>query len=483
MHPYDQDWGSSPVSFPPELLDPSGRLKTARGQNVYDVDFEYGMQPLRWENLIGGGGTIVHRPIEGGVRMTTNSNGDFVIRQSKPYFRYQPSKGIYASAAVLFGAPSNNITRRVGMFDGDNGVFFEQTSAGLFAVRRSNIGGAGVVDIRVAQADWNLDRMDGAGKSGRTIDVSRIQMAVMDYAWYGAGRCRLGFVISGKLIWCHAFDAGNVAGQVLPWARTGNMPCRYEMRQTGAGNGTFWHWGVSVVVEGGFDDQRGFTFPHANPARIAVTSRRPILSSRVRPMGVIDEQNTATSGAATTVTRTGAGWTTGQWIGRYIYFLSGTGAGQMARIISNTATAVTGQAVAGSGTVFSPVADATTVYQIGLPNRGQLMPSQLIVSSDAAAYFELVLNGTLTGPTWTDIGALSLAQQDIAASAIAGGTTIFGGYTPAGGQAVQVFDLRQLQVLGTNIVGNNPDVLSVVATSLSGTANIAATVLYQEAMS
>jgi len=29
-----------------------GRLKTARQQNVYDADFEYGPQPLRWESLV-----------------------------------------------------------------------------------------------------------------------------------------------------------------------------------------------------------------------------------------------------------------------------------------------------------------------------------------------------------------------------------------------------------------------------------------------
>jgi len=56
------------------------------------------------------------------------------------------------------------------------------------------------------------------------------------------------------------------------------------------------HWGVLVVVEGGFDEQRGATFPHANSTRVAMTARRPIPSSRVRPMAVVNESNTATSG-------------------------------------------------------------------------------------------------------------------------------------------------------------------------------------------
>ncbi len=55
-------------------------------------------------------------------------------------------------------------------------------------------------------------------------------------------------------------------------------------------------WGVFVVVEGSFDEQRGATFPHANSTRVAMTARRPTPSSRARPMAVVNESNTATSG-------------------------------------------------------------------------------------------------------------------------------------------------------------------------------------------
>lgn len=486
----DQDWGAPPVSFADAFLDPSGRLKVARSQNIYDVDFEYGLQPLRWENFIAGGATILHMPQEGGVRMRCPAAGDIAIRQSRPYFRYQPSKGIYASAAVLFGAPPpfTSMQRRVGLFDSDNGVFFEQDWEGLWAVRRASLG-AGVADTRVRQAQWNIDTLDGRGRSGRVLDPTRIQMAVLDYAWYGAGRCRLGFVIGGKLLWCHAFDHANAAGAALPWARTGNLPCRYEMRRAAGGPAMdFWHWGVSVVVEGGFDEQRGFTFPHANASRVAVTARRPILSSRVRPMAVVDESNTATGGGTNQLSRTGAGWTAGQWRGRYLRLVGGTGAGQVVRITNNTSVTLSvDNPLTESTTPFSPAPDATTQYQIGLVNRGQLVPQQLIVSSDAAAFFELVLGGTLTGPTWQGLPTLgspsSLAEQDTAATAITGGERVWAGYTPAGGQGVQSFDLRQLQALSSNILGTTPETLSLVATSFSGTANVAATILYTEAMS
>jgi hypothetical protein len=121
------------------MLDPSGRLQVARGQKVYDVDFKYSMKPLRWENLTPGTATIAHQPQAGGVLMRVAANGDLAMRQSKPDFRYQPSKGIDACAAVLFGAPTASMVRRVGMFISDNGVFFAQDATGLWVVRHAII--------------------------------------------------------------------------------------------------------------------------------------------------------------------------------------------------------------------------------------------------------------------------------------------------------------------------------------------------------
>ena len=76
----DQDWGVPPIGFADAMLDPSGRLKVSRGQNVYDVDFEYGMQPLRWENFLAGTGAVTHHPMEGGVRMDVAANSDVALR-------------------------------------------------------------------------------------------------------------------------------------------------------------------------------------------------------------------------------------------------------------------------------------------------------------------------------------------------------------------------------------------------------------------
>lgn len=50
---------------------------------------------------------------------------------------------------------------------------------------------------------------------------------------------------------------------------------------------------------------------------------------------------TATAGSTSTITNSGASWTTNQWSGYMVLITSGTAAGQVAQVISNTATVLT----------------------------------------------------------------------------------------------------------------------------------------------
>ena len=84
------------------------------------------------------------------------------------------------------------------------------------------------VETEWYQSDWNLDRMDGTGKSGYTLDPTRMQMFYMDYSWYGAGFIRWGFrAEDGNVIYAHKIPNNNVNTEA--YMRSGNLPARYEV--------------------------------------------------------------------------------------------------------------------------------------------------------------------------------------------------------------------------------------------------------------
>jgi hypothetical protein len=201
---------SESSAMPQRVRDVLGRLKVAIHQNIYDADFEYGKQPLRWDEFLVGSATIAHQPGIGGVRMrVSTASGDIAIRQSRPYHRYQPGKTMFMATGCQLGVATAGQTQRVGFFDDLNGVFFEQSIAtqtnpfGMYAVVRTDVNGV-VNETRVGLDQWN-----GDVTNVRQLDFNRIQMFWIEYGWYGAGATRFGFWIDGEPVIAHQTGWGN----------------------------------------------------------------------------------------------------------------------------------------------------------------------------------------------------------------------------------------------------------------------------------
>jgi hypothetical protein len=408
---------------------------------------------------------------------------------------------MFVASAIQFGAALTGNVTRVGIFDDGNGAFFQQGTAtaanpfGMYIVRRSDSGGY-PVDTVVGLDSWNGDgNVAGVGPVAAALDWTRIQMIFIEFAWYGAGQIRWGVFVNGEPVILHSIGFGNLSGQSLPWGRTGNLPVRYEQRNlTGISQSNdVLHYGVSVVVEGRVDDHRGFTYSYsmarATPQRtVTAGTQYPVLSVRPRIMGNSQETGTFTSGTTTTATKTGAGWTVNQWQGLYCYFTGGTGVGQMSRIVSNTTTVLTLENNILPGTALTTAADGTTTYSIGLPNRGQILPRQLFIQTSAVCVVELIVSTTaaplvLTGSSFVALASLgstnSYAERDVTATAIASGGEVTFAFVSPNNQ-LQVIDLSQFFPLYNTIRGNVPDILTVAVT---GTANVGASIVGQEAMS
>jgi hypothetical protein len=506
---------SESSAMPQRVRDVLGRLKVAIHQNIYDADFEYGTQPLRWEVLTTGSASVTHQPGIGGVRMrVSTASGDIAIRQSRPYMRYQPGKTMFMATACQMGtAQANNVTR-VGFFDDGNGAFFEQGTAsatnpyGLNVVVRSDASGA-VVDTKFPLDQWNGDMRVING-----LDFTRIQMFWIEYAWYGAGATRFGFWIDGEPVIAHQVGWGNYVSasgvsNTQPWSRTGNLPVRYEQRNTGAisAQNDLFHFGVSVLVEGGQDDQRGFTYSYgmapATPVRATggAVTRWPVLSIRPRAMGTIEltHSTNAITGTPTTtqVTLTNANLVADQYKGRYIYFpgLSTTqgGTGAIGRIISNTTSQINFVDNV-TGLAFSAAPSAAAQYTIGILNRGQLLPKRLMVVQTTATQnvvIELVASTPaapirLTGSSFATLASLgstnSFAERDVTATAIASGGEVTFAFVLSPGSGVQDIDLSYFFPLLNTLRGNDVDVLSVCVTSAAA-VTVGAHLICQEAMS
>ena len=148
----------------------------------------------------------------------------------------------------------------------DAGGFVNLSSVGTTTVHSFTPAKSGIiitktVDTKVAQANWSIDPCNGTGVTGYNLDLSRIQMAYIDYSWYGAGKIRFGFkTTDGQVRYVHEFVHNNNLFE--SYLRSGNLPARYEV--VTYQNPTYipflFHWGTSVMMDGRFDDDNAYLF-------------------------------------------------------------------------------------------------------------------------------------------------------------------------------------------------------------------------------
>jgi hypothetical protein len=513
--------GAAEFIAPQRLRDVVGKLKVSQSQNIYDADFEYGVQPLRWEQFIqntSGQAYIVQNPGLGGVSMNIgggNTPGDITIRQSRPYHRYQPGKTMYMASNVNFGSSVTGQTQRVGIFDDSNGIFFMQTgTAGLlntgamYAVIRSDSGGLPADQIIPAD-QWNGNKNIIA-----SIDWTKVQMIWMEYAWYGAGALRWGVTINGEPWVLHQVGVANAVvngvKQVQPWSRTGNLPVRYEQRDNGSPVGSLMtHYGVSVLIEGGIDKQRGFTYSYGNDAKTqnrtipAAAVRYPALSFRMRSMGtdIFDQTNAAaTGGSPTTLTISAATPAISSVVGQanggqaLLTFASAHGyavtnpvnansAAQYITLSSFTETAIVATSYTFSGTTLTVATVTTGALQPGMTLSGTgvtgtpTIVSQLTATSSAVGSQAYSSGGAAGSSVVVLAAGTSFAVgQLIAGTGIAPSTYI----TQISGATITVNKTFTAQVSGTvtSYAPGGPGTYQVSISQTTVTGTLTATTTY-----
>jgi hypothetical protein len=117
------------------------------------------------------------------------------------------------------------MTYKVGTITNDNNLTINPEYRGINS--SSGIKIATVIDQRVPQSQFNIDKLDGTGISGYNINLNKMQMMGISFSWYGAGfidfMCRGG---DGNMILAHRMKQNNVNDEA--YMRSGNSAVRYQ---------------------------------------------------------------------------------------------------------------------------------------------------------------------------------------------------------------------------------------------------------------
>ena len=269
-------------------LDAFSRLRISSPTGIFDSTFRYDLAPLQYEQITSSG-TISHDATDSNALLAISAATGLAALQSYRWIRYQPGRSQLVAITFVMGAAAANVTRRVGLFSATNsgatvtvtnGVYLEQTGASTINICLTNAGTQ--ADQTIAKASWNIDPLDGTGPSGKTLDLSKAQILIIDLQWLGVGRVRVGFDIDGQVFYAHQFlNANSITDTYM---QSATLPIRYELTTSASATADMKPICAAVISEGGDEDPHGYEFSAeftrtaGNGTPVHIGSIRPFLT-------------------------------------------------------------------------------------------------------------------------------------------------------------------------------------------------------------
>jgi hypothetical protein len=238
-------------------VDSFGRLRVSEPYSLVSTKAVGNTPELLCSNAVTGSGVATYTVNRSSTYLTVGTAVGTATRQTKIRGIYQPGKSQFAKATFIMAPGQANLVQQVGYFDTNDGVFLQLSGTTLAVVLRSSVSGS-PVDTAVAQNTWNIDKFDGTGPSGLTLDITKPQILAVDLQWLGVGRVRVGFVINGTFYYAHQFQGSNGSFTSV-YMKNPNLPIRWFIQATGTVTGTPQLEAIcgDVASEGGVDNTFG----------------------------------------------------------------------------------------------------------------------------------------------------------------------------------------------------------------------------------
>ncbi len=270
-------------------MDSFGRVRVSDSVSQFDsattADPANGADyTLLWDTAnVTTGGTVANTWTNGyfaNVLTKTSAAAVSSTRQTIRRFKYYPGKSNQIIMTFAMHTPTADLVQVVGQTDLVNGVFLRANGTTIEFVRIK-----GGVETVAAQSAWSVDKMDGTGPSGVTIDFTKSQILIFDYQWLGVGRIRCGFSVNGMIYYAHYFSFANTSSGV--YTNSFHLPLRYSISAGAAlANGTYTLQQICSTVqsEGGnsFEGIPRSTNSFVTAKTAASGTRTPVVSIRSR---------------------------------------------------------------------------------------------------------------------------------------------------------------------------------------------------------
>ena len=223
-------------------IDAFNRLRVSQVNSQADLKQIHDNLPLFYDIEEIGTGVASHISSDAESTFNTSANNDVVIMQTKQRYNYRSGKSSLLYETFRHFNTETNITKRIGYYNSSTVSPYNSDLDGFYLENANGVISFGIAKTgvinNVLQSNWD-DPMDGTGESGVDLDLGTDTGNLLmwcDYEWLGVGQIRFGFVKDGTFYIAHKEDHIMLDGVYMS---SPNHSIRAEIRQTGAGSGTF----------------------------------------------------------------------------------------------------------------------------------------------------------------------------------------------------------------------------------------------------
>jgi hypothetical protein len=261
-------------------LDAFSRLRVSNPLILFNSQFTYDLAPILFEQITNGAGAVIAHDATNRCATLTFAGtgaGGKSFMQSYEYLPYQPGRSQLIFVTFNMIAAVANVVKFAGYSDGVNGIEFQLNGT----TKQFHIySGSGAGNETVTQSSWNLDKLDGTGPSGITLDITKTQILVIDIQALYVGRVRIGFDLGGQIIYAHEFKHAN--NETHPYIQSANLPVRCGMTCSALSSTTMDFICSAVISEGGSEDINVFGYTFQTAASVT-TSTAGVQLMTLRP--------------------------------------------------------------------------------------------------------------------------------------------------------------------------------------------------------
>jgi hypothetical protein len=201
-------------------FDAFGYSQVSQTHVISDQVFTYIGHDSDYFTATASGGTVEQSTVQSCNKLkVSNVSGSSAYRTSYIQYPYVPGNGTFMSLSLSCGdSGKDGVVRRWGLFDEEDGVYFELDGLTFSFNVRSSVSGSVVDNSAIFEAHT----------IPYILEFSKFNLYWLDFQWQGVGRVRFGiFNPDGSRQILYVFENANQNS--LPYMKRGSLPFRIEL--------------------------------------------------------------------------------------------------------------------------------------------------------------------------------------------------------------------------------------------------------------